>query len=305
MNADDIKALDFQNATVTLWFFKQPQKGEDGRPKYTGRWLEIDNEISEKLKESASITCDTVDDVSNFSLLGSTNDGKALSIQADETNADLIQGQTAGELPNKKISKVKEVLNSKFYVAKFIVGDSIILAFKKLDSTWSTKKSNSFISAAFNEATLTLAPENTFKLPKNFDFLIVNGLIIIANKAAFESVLAYKEAHKKDFEALLGEEVFSSCFTDTAPLEAIVGENKLLLRRACAVREKRHYASDDFMTNLRTRHTEFKLIINFDGNHKIIPCTDTCRDIFTALLDHRLKSGFSENFYDVTDTSPA
>jgi hypothetical protein len=140
MNADDIKALDFQNATVTLWFFKQPQKGKDGRPKYTGRWLEIDNEISEKLKESPSITCDNVDDVSNFSLLGSTNDGKSLSIQADETNADLIQGQTAGELPDKKISKVKEVLNSKFYVAKFIVGDSIILAFKKLDSTWSTKK---------------------------------------------------------------------------------------------------------------------------------------------------------------------
>jgi hypothetical protein len=176
MNADDIKALDFQNATVTLWFFKQTQKGKDGRPKYTGRWLEIDNEISEKLKESASITCDNVDDVSNFSLLGSTNDGKALSIQADETNADLIQGQTAGELPGKTISKVKEVLNSKFYVAKFIVGDSIILAFKKLDSTWSTKKSNSFISAAFNEATLTLAPENTFQLPKNFDFLIVKVL---------------------------------------------------------------------------------------------------------------------------------
>jgi hypothetical protein len=91
---------------------------------------------------------------------------------------------------------------------------------------------------AFREDTLDLAPENTFQLPKDFDFLIVNGLIIITSKASFESVLSYKQAHKNDFQELLNETDFLSCFSDTAPLKAFVGENKLLLRRACAVREK-------------------------------------------------------------------
>ena len=305
MNPKNLKAIDFKGAVKTLWLFKQPQKAEDGRPKYKGRWLDIDQSVGEKLSEAASITCSKIDEIKNFSLLGSTNDGMALSIPADETNADLVQAQTSEELPDNKISKVKEILNSKFYVAKFVKDESVILACKKLDSSWSTKKSNSFIPAAFTEATLTLAPQDTFQLPRDFDFFILDGVVIISKKDSFESVLSYKQAHLQDFEDLLKEDEFNSCFSDINPIKSFVGSNKLLLRRACAVREKRHYANASFMQNFRARHKVYKLNVNFDANGKIVPCDVTCRDIFNALLDHRLKSGFSENVYEVTDATPA
>ncbi len=261
--------------------------------------------LKESIKDAANSTVARIQEIGEFGLLASTNDGQALCIKSDETHAALLGAQVAAEIPDRQISKVKEVLNSKSYVAKFVIGDAVVLACKKLDSTWSTKKSGSLVPAAFTDATLTLAPENTFQMPKDFDFFVVGDDLVISAKGAFESVLFYKEAHQQDFSQLLVEQEFSDCFSGVGPLEEFVGSNKLLLRRACAIRQKRHYADADFMNNLRARFGEFKLNINFDDAGRIVPCQTTCRDIFNALLDHRLKSGFSNNIYDVPDVNPA
>ena len=47
------------------------------------------------------------------------------------------------------------------------------------------------------------------------------------------------------------------------------------------------------MDRLRERYADFNLTISFDEDGKIVPCV--CRDIFQALLDHRLSSAFSES----------
>ena len=91
------------------------------------------------------------------------------------------------------------------------------------------------------------------------------------------------------------------CFSDLQVLRDFVGENKMQLRRASAIRQKGHYKDQNFMQNLRDRHAQFGLALNFDGNGRIVPSAETCRDIFQALLDHRLRSGFSQNVYDVPD----
>lgn len=303
MQIQELQQIAFDEAQATLWFFKKPQKDANGVPKYLGRWLNIDDSIEEKLISAAIETVGRVHEIVEFSLLAATNDGRALSINTDETHAPLIESQISAEVPDKQISKVNEVFNSLAYVAKFIVKGERVLACKKLDSSWSTKKSNSLIPAAFQDATLTLAPENTFQMPKDFDFFVIGRKIVITSKNAFESVLFYKAAHQQDFTELLAEKEFSDCFSTIAPLQSFVGENKLHLRRACAIRQKRHYKDPQFMNNLRARYSEFKLNINFDAAGKIIPCEDTCRDIFSALLDHRLKSGFSNSIYDVPDGS--
>ena len=58
------------------------------------------------------------------------------------------------------------------------------------------------------------------------------------------------------------------------------------------------------MRNLRQRYAEYRLNIIFDEYGKIVPTPETCRDIMTALLDHRLGSGFSGYIYDVPDAVP-
>lgn len=305
INLDDFKNWDIENSAVTLWFFKRPTKDEQGLPKFRGNWLDIDDGIERVLKDAALFTRNQVDEVNAYGLLAQAQEGSVLEISADETNVGLIKDQMAAELASKQITNVKGVLNSLAYAAKFVVGDNTLIAFKKLDSSWSTKKSSKLIPAAFVDDTLTLAPENTFQLEKTFDFFMTEDDILICQKAAFETVLFYKAAHTEDFGMLVSEPDFENIFADVAPLVNFVGENKLHLRRASAIRQKRHYADQQFMDNLRDRHVEFRLQINFDATGKIIPCEDTCRDIFNALLDHRLKSGFSENIYAVPDVSPA
>jgi hypothetical protein len=46
------------------------------------------------------------------------------------------------------------------------------------------------------------------------------------------------------------------------------------------------------------------LSIQFDAAGRIIPTVETCRDIFQALLDHRLDSRLSQQLYDVQNTEP-
>jgi hypothetical protein len=65
-----------------------------------------------------------------------------------------------------------------------------------------------------------------------------------------------------------------------------------------------YYKNELFMTNLRANHAVYGLTLAFDTAGRIVPTPETCRDVFVALLDHRLQSPFSSNIYDVPDTTP-
>ena len=139
---------------------------------------------------------------------------------------------------------------------------------------------------------------------KSFDFIIFGDTILVRNKGAFESVLRYKSTQREDFVELQAEAEFLAAFVDVAPLVAYVGDNKIQLRRACAIRDKGHYRDPEFMQRLRQNQAEYGLVIQFDDGGRIIVTPETCAQIMKALLDHRLKSGFSALVYDVQDTTP-
>ena len=56
------------------------------------------------------------------------------------------------------------------------------------------------------------------------------------------------------------------------------------------------------MQNLRAQCAAMGLTIAFDDAGRIVPTAETCRDIFQALLDHRLDSRLSMRIYDVQNT---
>ena len=159
------------------------------------------------------------------------------------------------------------------------------------------------ISVFFSDEQLEIDTTPTFYISHHVDFLIADDLLLVLNKANFESIVNYKKAHKEDFQRLLNEPEFTSIFADTEALKSFIGDNKLHLRRASAIRQKGHYKNDSFMTNLRAKYAAFQLNIEFDRNGKIVATHATCRDVVRALLDHRLTSGFSGNVYDVPDVT--
>jgi hypothetical protein len=74
------------------------------------------------------------------------------------------------------------------------------------------------------------------------------------------------------------------------------------LRRASAIRQKAHYNNDIYIQNIRDNAVEMRLPIDFDANWKIVPTAENCKFIFLALLNHRLFSRFSGEYYDVQNT---
>ena len=56
------------------------------------------------------------------------------------------------------------------------------------------------------------------------------------------------------------------------------------------------------MQRLRDHCEAMSLSIQFDDGGRMVPTAESCRDIFRALLDHRLDSRLSNLLYDVQNT---
>lgn len=298
---DDLKEFPVSKASVSLWVFRQRVKG--GGPVFTGRWVQTATDLDAAMKEAVLTERSRITEVLEYSLLAQPNESSALTITRIETHAGLLVAEAADQTTKKKVTKVRHIENVPFYAIKMVADGKVLFAIKRTDSSWKTRVSKSVINVVFDNFELKVASAPEFNIAKRVDFFVVDDAILISNKGNFESVLSYKQAHEDDFKALQEEPAFSGVFTSLEALLEYVGTNKIQLRRACAIRQKGHYKNETFMANLRANAQKYKLSIRFDSEGKIIPTAENCRDIMQALLDHRLMSGFSNNIYDVQDTS--
>jgi hypothetical protein len=297
---ETLQQFDFDGAIIEAWLFK---KSTNGAVRFGARWIDTDEDLDGALKDAIKAKVENVLEVNDYSLLASAGDGVALHVDALQTSAGAITAASANPTAGRKIRRVSDIQNTKFYVIKLVCGGQVIHAVRKTDATWQSKKAHNSLLVYYADDQLGLNENPGFSISRDIDFFIVGDDILITNKAAFESVLSYKEAHEEDFEALQGEHSFSSLFTTLDPLVAFVGTNKLHLRRACAIHQKAHYRDAAFMQRLRNLHAQCGLNLNFDDQGRIVPTPETCADIIRALLDHRLSSVFSQRNYDVPDAT--
>lgn len=293
--------FDIDGATVALWVFKKSVS--KGLPVFTSHWIETEPKLDAALKQAISQERGRISEMIEYSLLAQNNEHSVLHIDSLVTHAGLVTAQMGAELPAKKVANLKQVRNTDFYVVKLVSGDSVLYAVRKADASWQSKKAVDYLSVLFADDRLTLQESPSFSVSRHVDFFVLGENVLISHKGAFESVLNYKQAHADDFLVLQAEDEFSSLFSTIAPLVAFVGNNKLHLRRACAIREKAHYKNGAFMDRLRQNHQQFGLVLIFDAQGRIEPTDETCADIIRAFLDHRLMSPFSQNIYDVPDTT--
>lgn len=301
---EDLKALDLQRASVNLWTLKGPTGPAAGDPRYSGHWIETTDDVDSALREAIVSDLRRTEELIDYSLLAQNHEASGLHAPIDETHAGILLTAVAHELPARKAKNLKHLENSTFYLAKFVIDTHVIYAVSKTSSAWRTKHALAFRNVFFVDKVLTIDNRPHFELNRRFDFIIYNGNLVILNKSHFESVLRHKAAQREEFLALQTEIEFINLFVDVSPLVTHVGDNKIQLRRACAIRSKGHYRDQNFIQRLRDTQAEYGLNINFDNGGRILVTPDTCSQIMTALLDHRLKSGFSALIYDVQDTTP-
>lgn len=299
---DDLKNFPVAAAEVSLWVYKR-RSPKDADPVFTGRWVKTSAGLDQAMREAVEAERSRITEVTEYSLLAQPNESSALTITSVETHAGLMVAQAADQTTAKKVTRVKQMENTAFYAIKMVVDGNVLYAITKTDKSWKTGRNRRMINAIFSDLELKVAGDPEFSISRRVDFFVLGENILISNKGNFESVLSYKQAHESDFKQLQQDKDFTGVFASIDALLDYVGTNKIQLRRACAIRQKAYYKNASFMENLRNKAATFKLEIQFDKDGKIIPNADNCRDIMQALLDHRLASGFSENIYDVQDTS--
>jgi Domain of unknown function (DUF4868) len=301
---DELKAFNIDEAVVSLWVFKGPRGPAGAVPDYSAYWVETKDDVNTVLKDIVRAERDRIEEALQYDLLAQTNEASALLIGRDETYADKLIGVAAAETENKRAENVKKLQNSTFYMIKLVQGENLLYAVRRTSSIWKTKRALSARSLILADNTLALDNSPRFDIENTVDFFIFGQDILILHKGRFESTLRYKAAHAEDFLALQQEEEFADLFVDLAPLVQHVGANKIQLRRMCSVRQKAHYRDSEFMNRIRAHYAEYGLALQFDGDGKIIVTPETGTQVITALLDHRLASGFSKRVYDVPSATP-
>ena len=292
-----LKAFDLADADLTVWVFKRSTK--DGGQVFTGRWVGITQELGEALRQAVSGAFTAITETLEYSILEQNNEGSALTLDSQMTHLPEIDIQAANPTPARKAKNLKQIANSDFYMLRFTHESGTLLAVRKTNSTWSTRKAGNAMRVVFFDEELDIDNRPSFSLEPYFDFFSFGETLFVTNKPRFESVLAYRAGHQEAFAQLTEQDEFLGIFADVGPISNYVGTNKIQLRRALTIREKGHYRDPGFMANLRAYCQELNLAIQFDSEGRIVPTDESCKDIFQALLDHRLDSRLSRGLFDV------
>ncbi|MEM6900519.1 MAG: Kiwa anti-phage protein KwaB-like domain-containing protein [Pseudomonadota bacterium] len=300
---EDLKQFDLQAASTTLWTFKVSGAAKDA-PRYNGRWVETSDEVQNTLRQIAGQQIEFIEETLEYSLTAQNNEASMMTLETELTHAGLLMDAASEELEDRKVTKVSEIQNSPFYAAKFTHNGEALFAVRKTGSGWKLKRANDVRRIFFEAERFTLDERVSFEIEKSFDLFIYQNTVFIRDKNRSESVLRYKQAHLDDFTQLQDEPEFAEIFSEMDALVKYIGNNKMQLRRAAAIRQKAHYKDAGFMLRLREKYGSQKLNLEFDDNGKILATEKNAADIMTALLDHRLSSVFSESVYDVQDTQP-
>lgn len=297
MALEELKDFDFENSAVTFWTFKGTT------PKVNGHWIETTGNLDHQLKNVATSQLSRLEEEFDYDLLAQNNEASVLILPQDETDFYSILEEMSDAGYSRKIRDVRTIRNAKFYVAEFVCDDEVVYAVRRTDKSWRTQEKRATINLIWKDKELDVLEDDGFNIHRSFDFFVYDGDLLISKKSNFETVLNYRAFHQQDFEDLCGEAEFLGIFVDVAPLVAFVGTNKAQLRRMSAIRQKGFYKDSDFMSRLRDQHSDFGLSLDFNSSGMIEANAENCKDVLTALLDHRLRSAFSQNTYDVQSTS--
>lgn len=296
----DLKAFNIAAADLTVWVYRKSTR--NGLPVFRGRWVGITEDLAGSLRRAVSRALESVTETMDYEILAQNNESSVLTLGADETHIALVEGQAANPTEQLKVRQLRQIADADFYMLRFATEDGVLLAVRKTNATWSTRRSSNILRVVFEDEELDVDERPAFSLEPRFDFFVLGGDLFVSNKGRFESVLAYRAGHVEAFQELVDEPDFLGIFSDVAALTEFVGTNKIHLRRAIAIREKAHFRNAEFMENLRANCEAMGLAIGFDEEGRIVPTPETCRDIFQALLDHRLDSRLSMRLYDVQST---
>lgn len=295
--------FDVTQAVASLWIFKK-RPGVGQMNPFTAVSVLMSDTFRDQLKGLASSyqTSHTV--AEPYTLLSQPGEGCFLAISLEETLFPNLQGLIDQPLEECLVKNVKQLNNAAGYVLRLRHGESVIYCVKKANADWATRKQKGMMNIFFTEAGLDIMDSPSFSISRSFDFIVVGGSVLMASKAAFESLLSHKDTYEEAYAELKQEQGFAAAIADFAVFDAFIGRNATHLRRMAVIRARGYYQNPNYMARLREINGLRNWGIQFDAEGRIMATQETMSDILHVLLDHRLRSELSDNQYDVPSTTP-
>ena len=295
--------FDVTQAVASLWIFKKRPAVGQMNP-FTAVSVVMSDTFRDQLKGLASSyqTSHTVAEA--YTLLSQPGEGSFLSVSREETLFPNLQGLIDQPLEECLVKNVKQLNNAAGYVLRLRHGESVIYCVKKANADWATRKQKGMMNIFFTEAGLDIMDSPSFSISRSFDFIVVGGSVLMASKAAFESLLSHKDTYEEAYAELKQEQGFAAAIADFAVFDAFIGRNATHLRRMAVIRARGYYQNPNYMARLREINGLRNWGIQFDAEGRIVATQETMSDILHVLLDHRLRSELSDNQYDVPSTTP-
>lgn len=301
----DVQAFgtfDVAQATASLWVFRKRPAAGQMNP-FTAVSVVMSDAFRDQLKDLAKSYQASHTIAEEYNLLSQPSEGGFLAVSREATLFSSLQGLIDKPLEECLVKNVKQLNNAAGYVLRLRHGESVIYCIKKANADWATRKKNGIMNIFFTEAGLDLMDSPSFSISRSFDFFVVGENVLMVCKPAFESLLNHKVTYEDAYADLKQEPGFSAALADFAVFDTFIGKNTTHLRRMAVIKARAYYEKPDYMARLREVNGLRGWGIQFDQQGRIMPTTETMRDILHVLLDHRLRSELSDNQYDVPSTS--
>lgn len=303
---DEIKhfrEFNAEGASASLWVFKKRPVKDNANP-FRAVAVNVSGELEAQLKQVVKDYQTTVTSAESYGLLAQPGEGEFLTIPAGDTLFSELETLVDRPLEENLASKINQLNNAAGYTLRLHSNGKTLYCIKKTNSDWATRKKKGWMNVVFDHAELEILDNPSFTIARQFDFFVVSNTILMTNKRSFESLLSHKESYEEAYDELKQEESFAAAISNMVVVDAFIGNNATHLRRMAVIRARGYYNNPRYMQRLKAINELRGWGILFDEQGRIVPTTETMRDILHILLDHRLRSELSDEEYDVPSTSP-
>ncbi|WP_306589576.1 Kiwa anti-phage protein KwaB-like domain-containing protein [Geothrix sp. 21YS21S-4] len=292
------KNFNYTQSTVQLWVFKKSSTDA----KYKGWHVRTDGGIEVMFRNAVINQLSKISEHFEYTHISQNNESSCMEHPLEDCEGLIALLDIVDQPEGEHVAEnVKQLRGSTGYLVKFQFNDETVYAVKKTAPSWSPKIRKSLINALFIQGELSVVPNEEFTFSSFFDFFCFNENVYIIGKRSFESTIAEKSVYKKNFSDLRLSPEFISVFSEMTSIVEFVGENAMHLRRMATIQKKEVYRNPNFLIELKRVSDMRNWGIEFDAEGRIVPTLSTAKIIIQVLLDHRLFSEITSNYYDVPD----
>jgi hypothetical protein len=304
-----IQSMDFNKFECRLWVIKKYHK--NGQNKYKALYAaieELDVDLRNALKAFFIGNESTLEPIKNLktykALTADVDEDCALVDNKDNTDFATIINEIEDGSDNHPVSDFKEFNKAWALVFEFSSSEQKLYAFSKVKGGWNLKKrilkSLLFDAGAFKK----VEPTTIFTFRDVIDFVAIESLVFIRDKANYELGLNIREALEAKRDVLADALAKHGIVASIDDFKLVIGTNKTLLRRCVAIEETRYFEDQSFIEQMKNMNTEHKFGLPENESGQFV-IDENNVDLFLKLVnDKRFISLIKKQMVDADIVEP-